>query len=146
MLVGSEADSDQRHVPGSSEAYGILQLGQPGVARTESPTTRRRRLSEFRRGGLGLQSDVWQLYDTRADFSLANDLAAKQPGRLAQMQALFMKEAQKHHVLPIDDRLFERALAAAVGRPDLMAGRTSLTLAEGMAGMMENVHQHEEQV
>jgi len=86
-----------------------------------------------------LQRDVWELYDTRADFSLANDLAAKQPEKLAQMQALFMKEAQKYHVLPLDDRLFERALASAVGRPDLMAGRTSLTLAEGMAGMMENV-------
>jgi arylsulfatase len=55
------------------------------------------------------------------------------------MQALFMKEAAKHHVLPLDDRLFERALASAVGRPDLMGGRTSLTLAQGMAGMMENV-------
>jgi arylsulfatase len=42
-------------------------------------------------------------------------------------------------VLPIDDRLLERAVPALVGRPDLMAGRTSLTLAEGMTGMMENV-------
>jgi len=50
-----------------------------------------------------------------------------------------MQEAEKHHVLPIDDRVFERALAEAVGRPDLMSGRTSLTLAEGMTGMMENV-------
>jgi arylsulfatase len=55
------------------------------------------------------------------------------------MQTLFMKEAKEHHVLPIDDRVFERASAAMVGRPDLMAGRTSLTLAEGMTGMMENV-------
>jgi arylsulfatase len=86
-----------------------------------------------------LQQDVWELYDTRADFSLANDLAAKNPKKLREMQALFMKEAAKHHVLPIDDRLLERALAEAVGRPDLMAGRTSLTLAEGMTGMLENV-------
>jgi arylsulfatase len=86
-----------------------------------------------------LQSDVWELYDTRADFSLTDDLAAKHPDRLAQLQALFMQEAEKHHVLPIDDRVFERTLASAVGRPDLMGGRTSLTLAEGMAGMMENV-------
>jgi arylsulfatase len=55
------------------------------------------------------------------------------------MKALFMKEAETHHVLPLDDRVFERALASAVGRPDLMGGRTSLTLAEGMTGMMENV-------
>ena len=75
----------------------------------------------------------------RTDFSLANDLAAKNPKKLTEMQALFMKEAEKHHVLPIDDRVFERAIAAMVGRPDLMAGRTSLTLAEGMTGMMENV-------
>jgi arylsulfatase A-like enzyme len=86
-----------------------------------------------------LQKDVWELYDTRADFSLANDLAAKDPKKLAQMEALFMKEAEKYHVLPIDDRLFERAIASMVGRPDLMGGRTSLTLAEGMTGMMENV-------
>jgi hypothetical protein len=42
-------------------------------------------------------------------------------------------------VLPLDDRFLERAIAGNVGRPDLMQGRTSLTLAEGMTGMMENV-------
>jgi arylsulfatase len=86
-----------------------------------------------------LQKDVWELYDTRTDFSLANDLAAKNPKKLAEMQALFLKEARKHNVLPIDDRVFERLNGAAVGRPDLMAGRTSMTLAEGMDGMMESV-------
>ncbi len=85
-----------------------------------------------------LQKDVWELYDVRSDFSLSRDLAAKNPKKLTDMEALFMKEAEEHHVLPIDDRLFERALAEAVGRPDIMAGRTSLTLAEGMTGMMEN--------
>ena len=86
-----------------------------------------------------LADDVWELYDVRADFSLVNDLAAKQPQKLGEMKALFMKEAEAHHVLPLDDRVFERALAELVGRPDLMGGRTSLTLAEGMTGMMENV-------
>lgn len=86
-----------------------------------------------------LKDDVWELYDVRSDFSLANDLAAKNPKKLAEMQALFMKEAEKYHVLPLDDRVFERANAAMVDRPDLMGGRTSLTLAEGMTGMMENV-------
>jgi arylsulfatase len=86
-----------------------------------------------------LDKDVWELYDVRSDFSLANDLAAKNPKKLAELQAIFMKEAAKYHVLPIDDRVFERLNARAVGRPDLMAGRTSLTLAEGMTGMLENV-------
>ena len=75
----------------------------------------------------------------RADFSLANDLAAKNPKKLAELQALFLKEAGKYHVLPMDDRVFERLDGAAVGRPDLMGGRTSITLAEGMTGMMEGV-------
>jgi len=85
-----------------------------------------------------LTEDVWELYDVRADFSLANDLAASQPERLAELQAVFMKEAEKYHVLPIDDRLLERVNASLVGRPDLMGSRTSLTLAEGMTGMTEN--------
>jgi arylsulfatase len=86
-----------------------------------------------------LENDVWELYDTRADFSLANDLAAKNPAKLKEMQALFLEEAAKYNVLPIDDRTLERFNAALVGRPDLMAGRTSLTVYEGMAGMSENV-------
>jgi arylsulfatase len=86
-----------------------------------------------------LQRDVWELFDVRADFSLANDLAAGNPAKLAELQALFMSEAEKYHVLPIDDRALERSNAAAVGRPDLMAGRSSLTVAEGMTGMLENV-------
>jgi arylsulfatase len=86
-----------------------------------------------------LASDTWELYHVRADFSLANDLAAKRPEKLAELQALFIAEAEKYHVLPLDDRTLERLLASAVGRPDPMAGRTSLTLAEGMTGMMENV-------
>ena len=86
-----------------------------------------------------LLDDIWELYDTRTDFSLSNDLAAKNPGKLKELQALFLDEAVKYRVLPIDDRLLERVNAATAGRPDLMDGRTSLTLYEGMEGMSENV-------
>jgi arylsulfatase len=86
-----------------------------------------------------LLEDKWELYDTRADFSLANDLAAQNPAKVKELQALFMKEAEKYRVLPIDDRIFERFNAQLVGRPDLMEGRTSLTLHAGMKGMSENV-------
>ena len=80
-----------------------------------------------------LQDDTWELYDTRNDFSLANDLAAKNPAQLKKMQAIFMTEAQKFSVLPLDDRTVERLIPATAGRPDLMAGRTSLTLYPGMS-------------
>jgi len=86
-----------------------------------------------------LAEDIWELYDTRNDFSLIHDLAAQQPKKLQELRALFMKEAKKNTVLPIDDRTVERMNAELVNRPDLMAGRTSLTLAEGMTGMSENV-------
>ncbi|MCK6459658.1 MAG: arylsulfatase [Planctomycetes bacterium] len=86
-----------------------------------------------------LLEDVWELYDVRNDFSCSNDLAASNPEKLAELQALFLKEAEKYHVLPLDDRLFERFIPELVGRPDLMGGRTSLTLAGGMTGMTENV-------
>ena len=50
-----------------------------------------------------------------------------------------MAEAIRNFVLPMDDRTLERAIPALAGRPDLMAGRTSLTLSQGMTGMPENV-------
>jgi len=87
----------------------------------------------------GLKDDLWELYDTREDFSLVNDLAAAKPAKLKELQDLFMKEAIKYRVLPIDDRVVERVNAALAGRPDLMGERTSLTLSEGMGGMSENV-------
>jgi arylsulfatase A-like enzyme len=86
-----------------------------------------------------LEEDVWELYDARSDFSLANDLASKNPQKLKEMQDLFLTEAVKYSVLPLDDRTLDRLNAALVGRPDLMAGRTSLTVYEGMSGMSENV-------
>ncbi len=86
-----------------------------------------------------LENDTWELYDTRADFSLANDLAAANPGKLKELQELFLEEAEKYSVLPLDDRVLERLNPAIVGRPDLMAGRTTLTVHQGMIGMSENV-------
>ena len=86
-----------------------------------------------------LADDIWELYDVRKDFSLASNLAAQHPDKLKELQALFLEEARAHHALPLDDRTFERMLPAMAGRPDLMAGRTSLTLAGGMTGMSENV-------
>jgi hypothetical protein len=49
-----------------------------------------------------------------------------------------MKEAEKYNVLPIDDRVIARVNPAIAGRPDVMGGRKSLTLYEGMNGMLEN--------
>jgi arylsulfatase len=85
-----------------------------------------------------LTSDVWELYDVRNDFSLTRNLATEQPVKLKEIQALFMTEAEEHNVLPLDDRTIERTNPTLAGRPDLLGNRSSLTLYEGMQGMLEN--------
>ena len=86
-----------------------------------------------------LLEDKWELYHVAEDFSSARDLAAKNPAKLKELQAIFLEEAAKNQVLPLDDRFLERTNAELVGRPDLMGGRSSLTVYEGMIGMTENV-------
>ena len=85
-----------------------------------------------------LQEDIWELYNTKEDFSLTNNLAEANPEKLAELKDLFEKEALKNNVYPLDDRSYERFNPALAGRPDLMGDRTSLTLAQGMDGIMEN--------
>ncbi len=85
-----------------------------------------------------VKDDVWELYHVDKDFSEANNLAAQQPDKLKELQAIFLKEAERNHVLPIDDRRSERFNPVIAGRPDLLSGRKTLTVYPGMTGMMEN--------
>ncbi|HRI60725.1 MAG TPA: sulfatase-like hydrolase/transferase, partial [Saprospiraceae bacterium] len=85
-----------------------------------------------------LKDDVWELYNVDEDFTQANNLAAGNPEKLKELQKIFEQEAIKNHVFPIDDRRVERFDPAIAGRPDLIGKRTSLTVYEGMTGMMEN--------
>ena len=84
-----------------------------------------------------LADDDWELY-APGDHSQAHNIAAEQPERLARLQELFLIEAAKHQVFPIDDRKVERLDPAYVGRPDLMAGRTTLTLYPGATHLGES--------
>ncbi len=84
------------------------------------------------------QDEKWELYNVKEDFSLTNNLAAQYPEKVEEMKKLFDKEAIANNVYPLDDRLYERFNAKIAGRPDLMGDRTSLTLAHGMEGMLEN--------
>jgi arylsulfatase len=85
-----------------------------------------------------LEEDVWELYHVDEDFSQATNLAAQNPSKLAELQAVFLREAERNHALPIDDRRSERFNPAVAGRPDLLGGRKSLNVYAGMTGMMEN--------
>ncbi|VVS94176.1 arylsulfatase [Desulfoluna spongiiphila] len=85
-----------------------------------------------------LESDTWELFNVQRDFSLAKNLADKYPKKVVELEALFMKEAEKYNALPIDDRVIERMNPAIAGRPDILGDRTTLTLYPGMDGMLEN--------
>ena len=72
------------------------------------------------------------MFNVNEDFSEANDLAASNPAKLKELQALFLNEAVNYNVLPIDDRNYQRFDAALAGRPDLMGPRTKRNLYNGM--------------
>jgi arylsulfatase A-like enzyme len=84
-----------------------------------------------------LDDDVWELYDTNGDWTQARDLAAEQPEKLADLQRLFLIEATKYNVLPLDDRVAERLLADLAGRPVLVQGDRQL-LYGGMGRLSES--------
>ncbi|MFB2596994.1 arylsulfatase [Herbiconiux sp. P17] len=81
--------------------------------------------------------DLWELYDGHVDYSQARDLAADNPELLAKLQRLWIIEATKYNVLPIDDRGVERATPEVAGRPTLIHGNTQL-LFSGMGRLSEN--------
>jgi arylsulfatase A-like enzyme len=84
-----------------------------------------------------LDEDVWELYDTNTDWTQAKDLSAEHPDKLADLQRLFLIEAGKYNVLPLDDRVVERLLPDVAGRPTLVRGDRQL-LYGGMGRLSEN--------
>ena len=83
-----------------------------------------------------LEDDVWELY-APDDWTQSHDLAAEQPEKLAELQRLFLIEATKYDVLPLDDRRVERFNPDLAGRPQLVRGTRQL-LFGGMGRLSEN--------
>ncbi len=77
----------------------------------------------------------WELYNVAQDFSQTNDLAARMPDKLKDMQLLFYTEAARYNVLPLDNSRAERMDPAI--RPSLTKGRKSFTYTEGMTRIPE---------
>jgi arylsulfatase A-like enzyme len=81
--------------------------------------------------------DNWELYDTTKDWSQANNLAKQMPEKLHELQRLWLIEATRHNVLPLDDRGAERFNSDLAGRPVLIKGNTQL-LFGSMGRLSEN--------
>ena len=129
----NDADAEERHTSQYFEIFGNRAMYHDGWL------ARAIHRAPWETANLPpLESDRWELYNTREDFSLANNFADQYPEKLKELRALFDRDAERFNVYPIDDRVIERTNPAIAGRPDVMAGRTSLTLYEGMDGMLEN--------
>jgi arylsulfatase len=118
---GSAAD---RHVTQYFELFGnrgIYHQGWTAVTKHRTPWD----LGGARQ--VAFTDDVWELYDITRDFSQAENLAAQYPDKLAELRGLFLAEAARYQVLPLDDRGIERMDAATAGRQQNQVG-DSVTL------------------
>jgi arylsulfatase A-like enzyme len=108
---------------------GIYHRGWTAVTRHSIPWVGAAELPAY-------DDDVWELYAPE-DWTQAHDLSEAQPEKLHELQRLFLIEAARYQVLPLDDRRFERFNAELAGRPQLVHG-TSQLLYEGMGRLSEN--------
>jgi arylsulfatase A-like enzyme len=109
---------------------GIYHKGWTAVTRHSVPWMFGAALPAF-------DDDVWELYDTSTDWTQAHDLAAEHPDKLAHLQRLFLIEATKYGVLPLDDRRIERFNSELAGRPVSAKGPSQLFFG-GMGRITEN--------
>jgi arylsulfatase len=122
MLYSFNAkDEPERHDLQYFEMFcnrGIYYKGWSGVTKHRTPW----------KMGIGMKlpafdDDVWELYDGSKDYSQAHDLATENPEMLRKLQRLFLIEATKYNVIPLDDRAVERFNSDLVGRPTVVKGK-----------------------
>lgn len=87
------------------------------------------------RGDFDPLTAKWELYDTRRDFTQANDLALEHPEKLKELESLFWSEAAKYSVLPLDWRAVERLSAELQGRPSLAGKRKTFEYYPGLIAL-----------
>ena len=130
----NKADAPERHDLQYFEMFanrGIYHRGWSAVTKHRTPWVMvGGKLPAF-------DEDLWELYDGSSDYSQARDLVAEQPDRLAQLQRLWLIEATKYNVLPMDDRTSERLVPEMAGRPTLIRGDSQLFF-PGMGRLSEN--------
>jgi arylsulfatase A-like enzyme len=130
----NDANAAERHETQYFEMMGnrgIYHKGWTAVTKHRTPwDTGAAKLPAF-------DEDVWELYDTNTDWTQSKDLAQVHPQKLHQLQRLWLIEAVKYNVLPLDDRFAERANPEIAGRPQLVKGTRQL-LFGGMGRLSES--------
>jgi arylsulfatase A-like enzyme len=134
LYTFKQADEPERHDLQYFEMFanrGIYHKGWSAVTKHRTPWV-------MVGGNLpAFDDDVWELYDGNGDYSQARDLSAEHPEILAKLQRLWLIEAVKYNVLPMDDRTSERLEPSMAGRPTLIHGNSQLFF-PGMGRLSEN--------
>ena len=134
LYTFNEPDAPERHELQYFEMFanrGVYHRGWSAVTKHRTPWV-------MVGGDLpAFDDDVWEVYDGSTDYSQAHDLSAEQPELLANLQRLWLIEATKYQVLPLDDRTAERLEPTMAGRPTLIRGRSQLFF-PGMGRLSEN--------
>ncbi len=129
----NDAKAAEQHETQYFEMFGnraIYHKGWTAVTRHRTPWL-------LQGGGTSFDDDVWELYDTEKDWSQSNDLSKQMPEKLQELQRLWLIEAMRYNVLPLNDDLMGRMNPDTAGRPVLVKGKTQL-LFEGMGRLSEN--------
>jgi len=130
----NDAKAAERHETQYFEMFGnrgIYHKGWTAVTKHRTPW------ASFETKVPAFDDDVWELYDTTTDWSQAKDLSKQLPEKLHELQRLWLIEATRYKVLPLDDRMVERMNPDTAGRPVLIKGKTQI-LFGGMGRLLEN--------
>ncbi len=134
MYAFADANAPERHETQYFEMFGnrgIYHKGWTAVTKHITPW------EGMTSAPIPLDDDVWELYDTNKDWSQAHNLAKDMPDKLRELQRLWLIEATRYKVLPLDDRLVEKMNPDTAGRPVLIKGKSQL-LFKGMGRLSEN--------
>ncbi|MEY2243147.1 arylsulfatase [Streptomyces sp. BF23-18] len=134
LYAFNDADATERH-----DHQYFEMLGNRGIYhRGWSAVTKHRTPWIVGPGqNIPFDDDVWELYDGSTDWTQAHDLAAEMPDKLRHLQRLWLIDAARYNVLPMDDRVLERMNSDLAGRPELVIGRSQV-LYQGMGRLSEN--------
>jgi arylsulfatase A-like enzyme len=130
----NDAKAAEQHETQYFEMFGnrgIYHKGWTAVTKHRTPW------ASFETKIPAFDDDVWELYDTTTDWSQAKDLFKQLPEKLHELQRLWLIEATRYKVLPLDDRMVERMNPDTAGRPVLIKGKTQI-LFGGMGHLLEN--------
>jgi arylsulfatase A-like enzyme len=130
----NDAKAAEQHETQYFEMFGnrgIYHKGWTAVTRHKTPWILQGEVTP------AFDDDVWELYDTNKDWSQAKNLAKEMPEKLRDLQRLWLIEATRNNVLPLDDNIGARMNSDLAGRPVLIKGNSQI-LFGSMGRLSEN--------